>query len=43
MHDHWPSYLTFTHCTHAFCNAQHLRDMTSAFHSTTISPNAMCA
>lgn len=27
VHDHWPSYLTFADCQHAFCNAHHLREL----------------
>jgi transposase len=27
VHDHWPSYQTFTECEHAFCNAHHLREL----------------
>ncbi len=27
LHDHWASYLAFTHCRHAFCNVHHLREL----------------
>lgn len=27
VHDHWASYLQFTQCNHAFCNAHHLREL----------------
>lgn len=27
VHDHWPSYLQFDNCEHAFCNAHHLREL----------------
>lgn len=27
VHDHWPSYLKFEDCQHAFCNARHLREL----------------
>jgi len=27
VHDHWKSYVTYTDCTHAFCNAHYLREL----------------
>ena len=27
VHDHWKPYGTYTDCTHAFCNAHHLREL----------------
>ncbi|MDS4069360.1 MAG: transposase [Candidatus Competibacter sp.] len=27
VHDHWQPYGTYTDCTHAFCNARHLREL----------------
>ncbi len=29
IYDHWKSYYTY-HCTHALCNAHHLRELTYA-------------
>ena len=34
VHDHWPSYNVYENCSHAFCNAHHLRELTHAIETT---------
>jgi hypothetical protein len=34
VHDHWSPYNKYENCTHAFCNAHHLRELTHAIETT---------
>ena len=34
VHDHWSPYNNYENCTHAFCNAHHLRELTHAIETT---------
>ena len=34
VHDHWSPYNSYDNCTHTFCNAHHLRELTHAIETT---------
>jgi len=34
VHDHWSPYNKYENCSHAFCNAHHLRELTHAIETT---------
>jgi hypothetical protein len=34
LHDHWTPYNNYENCTHAFCNAHHIRELTHAIETT---------
>jgi len=34
VHDHWSPYNSYENCSHAFCNAHHLRELTHAIETT---------
>lgn len=34
VHDHWKPYYTYTDCTHALCNAHHLRELECVIENT---------
>jgi len=34
VHDHWGPYNSYENCTHAFCNAHHIRELTHAVETT---------
>ena len=34
VHDHWSPYNKYESCTHAFCNAHHIRELTNAIETT---------
>jgi len=34
VHDHWSPYNKYKNCTHAFCNAHHIRELTHAIETT---------